>query len=60
MPVKSVFREKVTKPGEPEVVGVEFPDMGLSRAFFDPDNRVLNVSTYPGNTSREKIDYLEG
>ena len=46
--------KKVTRRGEPEVVGVSFPDMGLNRAFFDPDKRVLHVSTYAGNKLAEK------
>ena len=46
--------KKVTRAGGPEVVGVSFPDMGLNRAFFDLDNRVLHVSTYAGNKLAEK------
>ena len=46
--------KKVTRLGEPEVVDVSYPDMGLNRAFFDLDNKVLHVSTYAGNKLAEK------
>ena len=43
----SVFNQpNLTKFDQPTVAGVDFPRLGISRAYNDPDGGVLRVSTY--------------
>ncbi len=47
-----VFNESNTaRFGEPTVVGVDFPSVALSRAFWDPEGRDLHLTVVPQNES---------
>jgi len=48
-----LFREpNLTKFAEPTVEGVDFPALGIARAWNDSAERVLHIGTYPGEPSR--------
>lgn len=45
-------RPKLGKFGEPTVCGVQFPDLGITQAWFDGDANRLAVSTHAGPAGR--------
>ena len=51
----NVYKEKqLVHYSEPTVVGVDFPNIGISRALNNPDDSTLYVSTYPATTNAAK------
>jgi len=48
-----LFREPdLAKFDQPTVTGVDFPALGIARAWNEPESGVLHMTTYPGETGR--------